>query len=346
MTALDTTKLTSTDSPCPDCYPFLNWQVNRKESESEKALVLLSLVATVKFQPALNDSLESKAVQFLESMHWDNHVSADAFLGAFGPTRDESSTNFGHSIEVLFSAPNQTITIASLEMLHRLITHCSTHVHYTLVQAALIPQLVTSINPLSLSLSEAVDIHINVMKNVDWSFWLATPYGLEDLTIEDDNGQQTVRETVLKKVLVPSEKYILRLCVNRFSIVDCDQSCELMRLLYLLLRICPYYQQTMDFVIHLPVFLTIPSCLTFFENDYPIWSFLTQIFDTWNELNEQGGEVRQMWKTVHRMLRMEGFEDVLEDKLQNDKNKSGGTLIVSYSIRWNIMLGMNIPQRW
>ncbi|KAK2960903.1 hypothetical protein BLNAU_3990 [Blattamonas nauphoetae] len=37
------------------------------------------------------------------------------------------------------------------------------------------------------------------------------------------------------------------------------------------------------------------------------------------EFNNKGVDQRQMWQTVHRMLRMEGIEDVIETKLQHDK---------------------------
>ncbi|KAK2957635.1 hypothetical protein BLNAU_7534 [Blattamonas nauphoetae] len=101
----------------------------------------------------------------------------------------------------------------------------------------------------------------------------------------------------------------------------------------------------MDFVDTMPVVLSIPSYLTFFEDDNSIWYFLYTMNNTQRKWNNESGEVRQMGKTVHRTLRMEGIEDVNEEKLRNEKNTSYGRVIVFYSIEWNNLFGMNVPEQ-
>ncbi|KAK2953870.1 hypothetical protein BLNAU_11130 [Blattamonas nauphoetae] len=182
-----------------------------------------------------------------------------------------------------------------------------------LVNADLIPQLVNTLNALSLSFDEAVDIHTNLPSSILSSLWLATPNGLTQLGIEDENEQQSVRETVLKQVSKPLEKYIWHL--------------------------------SMDFVVNMPVVLTIPSCLTFFENEYSIWDFLDFMNKAQREWNEIREARRQMWKTVLRMLRMEGMEDMNDEKLRNDKNSIVGGRIVDKSIVWNNLQGMNLLKK-
>ncbi|KAK2943657.1 hypothetical protein BLNAU_21405 [Blattamonas nauphoetae] len=182
------------------------------------------------------------------------------------------------------------------------------------------------------------------MKIVSNPVWLSTPTGLTLLGIEDYNRQQAVHETVFQQVLAPSEKYIWHLCVNRSSIIDRDTSKHFLTLLAQILRICPYYQPAMDFVLNMPVLLSIPGCLTFFDDDSLIWSFLEDMVDTQQEWNRTQREVRQMWKTVCQMLKMEGFEDAIEAKLRNVKTPSFGVLIVAYSIRWNNLQGINLPR--
>ncbi|KAK2957546.1 hypothetical protein BLNAU_7445 [Blattamonas nauphoetae] len=73
--------------------------------------------------------------------------------------------------------------------------------------------------------------------------------------------------------------------------------------------------------------------------------FLSILMNTQQEWNRTMREVRQMGKTVHRKLRM-GIEDVIEEKLRNDKNTTGGTLFVGNSIKWSNLLGMNLPRLW
>ncbi|KAK2957516.1 hypothetical protein BLNAU_7415 [Blattamonas nauphoetae] len=238
--------------------------------------------------PALDDSLEAKALKLFEYVDPDFEEDADVFLNSLGRTTNESSRTFIYSIGVLLSSANQTITNAAMMTLARLYLNCSAEVRLPLVKADLIHQLVNTLNPLTLSFTEGVDLHLHLMEIVNYSVSLATSLYLEVLEIEDVNEQQAVHETVLKQVLAPSEKYLQHLCVNRYSIVDGDQRNEIMALLATIIRISPYYQLTMDFVLHMPVFLTIPSCLTFFEYDESIWYFLYEMNNTQRDWNKKG----------------------------------------------------------
>ncbi|KAK2959940.1 hypothetical protein BLNAU_5137 [Blattamonas nauphoetae] len=232
-----------------------------------------------------------------------------------------------------------------MKIVGNLFERCSLDVQLDLVKVNLISQLITSLNPQSLSFTEGVDIHTHLIRIITYSFWCTTPYHLTRLGIEDPSEQQAVHETVLKQVFAPSEQYIRHLCVNRHSIMAGDQSRHFLVLLISLLRISSYYQRTREFVLHMPVILTIPSCLASFENDSSIWNFLMHMNLIQLELNEQGGENHQMWNTVHRMLRMEGIEDAIDEKLGNDKTEFFGGRLVVDSITWNNQLGMNLPEQ-
>ncbi|KAK2954626.1 hypothetical protein BLNAU_10477 [Blattamonas nauphoetae] len=336
--------LSSSDLPfSTDCSPFLRWEEDQPNSESEKAVLFQSLVSTVKLHPAHDVSLEAKAVKLLNSVNPKDGQSADALLSHHASASSDSSTDFVLSMVVLISSGSHAITTATMEMLEFLVLWCSTPVHLSLVKADLIPQLIASLNPQSLPFDKAVDIHINVMNIVVHSIWLSTPDYLAKLEIEDDDEQQAVHETVLKQVLVPSEKYIWHLCTNRYSIIDEDLSDEFMTFISQFLLICPYYQPTMDFIVHIPVALSIPSCLSFYDSEDSHWGCLYFIMDAQRDLNKTRREERQMGEKVHRMLRMEGIEDVIEEKLQNDKNGTYGGWTADNSIRWSNQLGVNIP---
>ncbi|KAK2957570.1 hypothetical protein BLNAU_7469 [Blattamonas nauphoetae] len=155
-----------------------------------------------------------KPLNFWESVNLDDEESVDDFLGTFGPTADDSLTDFVQSIVVLVSSPNRAITTAAMELMESLTLWCSARVLYPLIKADLFPQIINTLNPLSLSFSEGVDMHTNLLKTITNSLWLATPFGLEQLEIEDDNQQQAVPETILKQVLVPSRQYICHFCMN------------------------------------------------------------------------------------------------------------------------------------
>ncbi|KAK2943265.1 hypothetical protein BLNAU_21837 [Blattamonas nauphoetae] len=328
----------------PYCSAFLNWDED-VQSVHENAVVFQSLIATLKSTPAFDASLEGKAVNFLESVEPNGRQSADAFLRSIASISDGSLTDFVRSIVVLVSSASQGITLSAMKIVPSLLFWSAADLKLALIEADLIPQIVKNINLQSLSFEEAEDIHINVMKSITNSLWLTTPYSLSQLEIEDDNEQQVVHKTIFEQVLVPSEKYLCHLCMNRTSIIDGDQSYEFMRLLSHLLEISPYHQPTIDFVLPMPVVLSSASCLTFFEHDASIWTFLYLLNKSQREWNAKREAVQQMGRTVHRMLRMEGIDDVIEEKLRNDRNGLRGRSIADESTQLNGLLGMNLPQR-
>ncbi|KAK2947324.1 hypothetical protein BLNAU_17711 [Blattamonas nauphoetae] len=197
-----------------NCSPFLNWRPGPRESPHIQAAVFRSLVATVKLQPTLDDSLEATALYFLETVIPKNQTSADAFLTNFGQTTDESLTNFVQCFGMLVSSASQTIPAAAMKMLGTLIFWCSTKLRHALVKADLIPQIIINLNPVSLSFTETVDIHVNLITMIKNSVTLATPFGLNELKIEDGSEQQYVHETILKQVLVPSENELSHLILS------------------------------------------------------------------------------------------------------------------------------------
>ncbi|KAK2948886.1 hypothetical protein BLNAU_16229 [Blattamonas nauphoetae] len=232
-----------------------------------------------------------------------------------------------------------------MEMMYHLLWNCSPTVRLSFIKAELLHHLIAYLNPQSLSFKEAEEIHTLLMSIVTVSIWLATQDGLSRLKIEDVIDQQAVHETVLQQVLYPSEKYIGHLCMNRYSIVSPDLSSGFVFVLTHLIEISAAYQPTMDFVLKMSVFLTIPSCLTFFEIDDSIFDSLDSMRDTQQEWNKKREKTRHMQKKVHQILRMEGMEDVIEEKLRNDRSEYFGEIIVGNSIKLNNLLGMNLSQQ-
>ncbi|KAK2956338.1 hypothetical protein BLNAU_8705 [Blattamonas nauphoetae] len=97
----------------------------------------------------------------------------------------------------------------------------SSKAHHTLVKADLIPQLIVTLNPQSVSLAETEEIHTCLLQIITDTFWLLAPESLQKLEIEESSEQQNVHETVLKQILAPSEQDIRHLCVHRYSRSDC-----------------------------------------------------------------------------------------------------------------------------
>ncbi|KAK2948878.1 hypothetical protein BLNAU_16221 [Blattamonas nauphoetae] len=207
-------KTDTSSSVSLDVSPFLNWEKSDDKTPHEKGVVFRSLIATLKLQPALDDSLEAKAVKCLKSLDPNDGESADAFLSSLASNSYDSLTVFIQCVLVLVSSTSRAITTAAMVIQRNLILLCSFQHQLALVKTDLIPELVITLNPQSLSFSEAADIHACLLEIIATSLRLATPEALAKLEIEDRDDQQAVHETVLQQVLVPSEKYICNLCVN------------------------------------------------------------------------------------------------------------------------------------
>ncbi|KAK2949806.1 hypothetical protein BLNAU_15288 [Blattamonas nauphoetae] len=327
-----------------DCVPFLSWPGNQEGSWFGQTVVFQSLVAALKLQPALDVSLEAKAAKFLESMNTPYEELVDDPLSTHLLFSDGSFTDFVKSILVLLSSPNQVIKTATVKMLKTVVLMCSAPLRLVLIKADLIGQLVVTLNPFSVSLPDSEHLHSKFLSIIHLSVLLATPRSLKELKKEDPDEQQSVRETVLKQVLAPSEKYFSHLCVNRFSIVEGDMSTSFMTLLSQLLQISSHCQQTKEFVLTLPVFLATSSCLSFFETDSSIYSFLSYLVDTQQKWKKQDRDVHQSEATILRSLRMEGIDDVIEEKLVNDRSSYYANCLVVNSLEWSNMLGMNFSE--
>ncbi|KAK2964073.1 hypothetical protein BLNAU_1154 [Blattamonas nauphoetae] len=231
-----------------------------------------------------------------------------------------------------------------MKMLVNQIWTCSTDHLLLLVKADLIPQIITTLNPLSLSLAEAEDVHTYLLSSINSTVWHATPFGFTYIGIEDRDEQLAIRKAVFEQVLAPSEKYIWHLCTNRFSIIDGDQSKRFLALLAGILAISLSYQPTMNFVLHMPFFLSISSCLTFFELSGSVWCSLYNLLHAQLTWNKQGGEPRRSGTAIFRSLRMEGIEDVNEEKLLNELRRRNERDVVEQGIEWCNLHGMNLPR--
>ncbi|KAK2945764.1 hypothetical protein BLNAU_19320 [Blattamonas nauphoetae] len=328
----------------PSQYAFQNWDGKRIELFADKSKIYRSLVTMAKNDNAFDTTLEKKAVSFLAQIRPTFGEESDRFILDLTPSIDGSLNNFVTSIVVLLSSANQAVIAATMKMLDHLHINSTSQIHLKLVHAALIPRLLSSLNPLSLSFVDGAELHTLLISVISLSVWFATQAGLVSLKINDRHEQQTVHTTVLEHVLVPSEDYIRHLCTNRTLIVDRSLSDDLMFFLSQIILICPHFHPTLTFVVGLPVFFTIPSVLSIFEDNLAIWRLFFELSRAEKEWSTNDGKPSRTGQFVLRSLRTEGFDDVLQQRLQSDRTGYKGEDLVSYSIRMNNLLGMNIQQ--
>ncbi|KAK2964067.1 hypothetical protein BLNAU_1148 [Blattamonas nauphoetae] len=165
------------------------------------------------------------------------------------------------------SSSAQRIVGETIAFVWRVVRSCSSKKRLRLFKDDLIAKIIPSLNLLTLPFAGAEDLHYHLMFVIANFLWLSTPFGLASLELSHLHEHQALHETVLKQVLMPSEAYLRHLCVNCHSIVDGNQSTSFVLLLAQILRICPFHDPTFKFVQTLPIFLTLPNTLSFFEKD-------------------------------------------------------------------------------
>ncbi|KAK2940295.1 putative serpin family protein [Blattamonas nauphoetae] len=211
---------------------FLNWDGTQITTIPDRITIFHSLISTVKHDNALDSASEEKIVQFLGHIMTLSTEEMEKLIVALVPSSSEESTQkFVNSIVVFVSSANQRITKEAMRIVNELLENSSPKFCLNLVKADLVPHLIASLHPQSLSLADAEDIHTFLMEAIAAGLWLGTPDGLLQLEIEHPSDRDTVHEIVLKHIIAISEPYLLHLCTQRFSIVDGSQSLQFMALL-------------------------------------------------------------------------------------------------------------------
>ncbi|KAK2962043.1 hypothetical protein BLNAU_3099 [Blattamonas nauphoetae] len=310
-----------------DSSAFVNWDRKTVESDKEKTTILFSLVSMVRKGESLEGPLEGNAELFLNQLLPSPPGTVSQFLVDLESSSNESVIDYMEALVVLLSLPNQRIIKSSLEILKTMIRFMSAPTRLRLVTANLIPQIITNLSPLSLPFTESQMILCH-LRNIIGSFVsLASMDCVAELKVSDRAEQQAVHEAVLKQVLVASEEYFWHLFRNRFSIDDPLLTNELMFDEPRLLSVAPYFQPTLDYVLTLPIFQLIPSCLTFFDHDHSIFEFFVSMADAVEEWNTQDRTIIRSSAILLGSLRKEGFEDVVETRRHNFENGFRGRLM-------------------
>ncbi|KAK2945995.1 hypothetical protein BLNAU_19071 [Blattamonas nauphoetae] len=314
---------------------FQNWDGKPIQSTSEKSVVYHSLVSLIQPDYVFTDDFVKKAVLLLEQLRFSNAKETNNFICPALESTDQNLMEFMQSFMILLSCANHSLITATIKMLDSLLLNISTRMHLRLVNADLITHILTSLNPLSLSIADAQDIHSSIISIIILTLWLSNPYVLITLDIKDSSEQQAIHETILNRVLVPAEAYIRYLCTNYSFIADGASSERFPYLLTRPLDISQLYQPTLTFVLDLPITLTIPSFISVLEDNITTLRFFFEFKRIVKDWNKGDGKHSQKGQIIIRSLQTEGLEDVLQQQLQYTKTSYNAQCIVSYSVELN-----------
>ncbi|KAK2944170.1 hypothetical protein BLNAU_20917 [Blattamonas nauphoetae] len=290
-----------------------------------------------------NDSLEEKAERFLFQLHWCCEGETNYKVLLFNPPSSNRPWSvFVESIAVLISSSKQKIVESTMDLLSFMIQRGLPDTNLAIAESNLIPQLMLTLHPLSLSFTEE-KIHVYLITILSKLLYFFTPVGHRSLDLYDPEYRPVHRDALLTRLLFPLEEYLHHLCSNRYTIPQGDLTDNFMFLLARLLQICPDFQPTMDFVFTLPVLLTITSSLTFFERDRSVDQFLhglREYLRFWVYANRQA---RQSEALVYRSVRSEGLEDAIEQQSRTNTREPCRWVIVEQCLSVQASNGANVP---
>ncbi|KAK2960149.1 hypothetical protein BLNAU_5032 [Blattamonas nauphoetae] len=301
----------------------------------EKSLIYRSLVALVKADYPFHQAHQDRATQFLESLEpkcgdtqYSNQLVTDLVHSSAGPP-----CGFLDSILTLVSSRHSTIVAAAFSFLRSSTRAASPAIRDGLVESDLVSKVLATVQPHTLQIS-------GNEKRIVPCVLLAFPSSLMNVADISTINKFNHRETILQKVVLPSSEFVKFLISNR-HILSGDLFPYFMSLLCTHIRICPFHQPTLEFVLTSPIVMAFSSCFSIVEGDYDLWNIHVSIEQSLKEWKEEGPEVVQSGKRMIQALFSEGFDDTLEQMI---KKKDGyyGSKIVEY-IHWiTQFLGLNV----
>ncbi|KAK2957764.1 hypothetical protein BLNAU_7198 [Blattamonas nauphoetae] len=150
------------------------------------------------------------------------------------------------------------------------------------------------------------------------------------------------RETIFRKVVLPSSQFLEFLISNR-HILNRRLLDSFTRILEAHLSISPFHRRTLEYVLASPIVMAFSSCLSFFEDDQALHLTLSNINQSsLYEWKKHGPEVVQSGKRMMQALFSESFEDTLEPMMMNDKSGDIGFKIVEECHLLSQELGSNV----
>ncbi|KAK2955024.1 hypothetical protein BLNAU_9955 [Blattamonas nauphoetae] len=336
--------LQSPTSSEPSQVSFLDWNGIPFMSTPTQSSVYRSLVQMVTDNHHFDDDLTNKAVLFLYEFRNAREEPGDSFFDLDKYASHETVKDFVHSVGMLLSAPNQRIVEATMEFLHRMIIIRSKHFLLKLVKADLIPHLLASLNPVSLSFEYAEDVHIHLVSIIGLALLLLHPNDSKQIDVINATDKHNLQETILARVLLPPASYIRHLCANRHLFINGNRSVHLLNFLTRLISLCPYSTPSMRILQSLPVFFTIPSTSAELDMDRALCWILDALVDAQRDWNNDSGDVRKSGRTACRSLVLEGFEDTLERSIQFGSTEDTRKQLTKHSIVLSNMMGMNAQE--
>ncbi|KAK2959054.1 hypothetical protein BLNAU_6070 [Blattamonas nauphoetae] len=306
--------------------PFLTFDENSRLSFDDKSKIHCSLVALVEADYTFDKALEDRAARFLKNVEpeYGYQDDADRLVCRLVPSSYGWPSGFVESIATLLSSPHWTVFAAALSLLESTLVWTSTpfKVVLPLVESDLIPYLAVTFQSHALPISENGKILFNLLRIVDYSFFLPRPANYRYRGITSAVDRWNYDEMIFQKVVIPLSHFMMFLFRRRHDLTG-ELFGNFVRQLLRLLNMGAFHGPTLTFILASPLAMAYSSCLAIVEMDYIRWGLFEMLDTSIKEWKSQGPEVAQSGKRTMRALFWEGLSDTLEQKLKNEKGGTG-----------------------
>ncbi|KAK2963753.1 hypothetical protein BLNAU_1320 [Blattamonas nauphoetae] len=329
-----------------ESHHFVNFAPTKESPFEDNSAAYCSLVTLVKEKYPFDDVLIDKAVQFLNILEpqWCEVHLATRLITELVPSSAGPPSDFIESILTLLSSPHSTIVEATSVLLTKIVLYCSSPVRLQLVESDLISKVLASVQPHTLPFSGNETVLNTQLRIIMYCINLALPVSLKELGITTADSTLNHREMILRKVIIPSSRFMTFLISNQ-HILNGDLSSIIMTLFVHLIQMGPFHLPTLEFVLASPIAMAFSKCLSFVEDSIPLLNTLRTIERSLNEWKNQGPEVLRSGKRMNQTLHSEGFEDLAEQMMMTDVSENFGDVIVKTCRSIFRIKGSNVTRR-
>ncbi|KAK2952675.1 hypothetical protein BLNAU_12324 [Blattamonas nauphoetae] len=329
-----------------DSTPFLNWDDSQQNSIPCDSPIFMSLVSMIHNGYNMLHELVEKAKKLLSRMmeHEEKQSNKIPQTSQSAQSTERTMDVFFNSLAILLSSPSTDMNGRALNLISKWLESIPPSRRLSLLDANLIPHIVNTLQPHTVPLADNDTFHYSFLSIITSS----TIHGLSKEPTNpntfDTNTNQTVHDTILRKVVFPSEEYFNNLCHNRFSCQTKVFSESTVTVIHNIFTMCACHPPTLRWMQSSCFPLLWTSFLDNHEKENSLQFTIWCMVNTCQRWKKDEEEVRKRGNEVIRVLNEEGQENDVEQKLMTNGERYQGTVVRRFSFELSTLLGLNLPQ--
>ncbi|KAK2946721.1 hypothetical protein BLNAU_18317 [Blattamonas nauphoetae] len=260
------------------------------------------------------------------------------------PHRTDKDQAFVDDMWIILKSPHWIVVDAGVSLLSGWLFFTASNTSYAFVKDGQIARLMIELQPHTRRFDNNELFHDSLLFILHIATTFGTPSGIYSLWERGmSESAPTIRDTILKKVIVPSSQYVEHVFRHLIRTPALIRNMNVPNLILNVFDIAVRHPFTMPYLRTSSFTLTFTVLL--FENcdGFDVRDFLVRFCIFSSDVNREGGEVRSGMTNLMGMLVSEGVEDGLEERQLDDANDPGGQDIKESSLWLGNRLGWNGP---